>query len=303
MLVAVMPTVHGETVVLRLLRPDTVVKPLDEIAADGADSRILRALCGLPSGLVLVTGAPGSGKSTLLYSMVNEIDRKTRSVVSVEDPIVFGLEDVQQIAVNHKVGMTYALALRSALRLDPDVIVVGELRDAETAEVALAAAATGHLVIGTMHTPTPAETVTRLVEMGLPAYGLNSALAGVVSQRLVRKLCPKCRAETKAPGEGAPEEAAEIIRGLENATLFSPVGCEECNGGYKGRAAIQEVLVPDEGFRRALSSGADRAGLREAATAAGTVTALRRGLELAAKGVTSVDEVLRVTRDPRPLVR
>ena len=202
--VAVMPTVYGETVVMRVLRPDAAAKSLSEVISVEADLEKVRAACLLPGGLVLVTGVPGSGKSTLLYSMVNEIDRKTRSVVTIEDPVVYTMDDVQQIAINHKLGLTFALMLRCALRLDADVMVVGEVRDTETADVALKAAMAGRLVLLAMHTPTPVDTVTRLVDMGLPAYELNAALVAVISQCLVRKLCPKCRTEAKVRGRRRP---------------------------------------------------------------------------------------------------
>jgi type II secretory ATPase GspE/PulE/Tfp pilus assembly ATPase PilB-like protein len=300
--VAVMPTIYGETVVMRILRHNAAMKQLETVVSVANDLEKVRAACERRGGLILVTGSPGSGKSTLLYSMVGEINRKTRSVISIEDPVEYVMDGVQQIAVDHKLGLTFALTLRCALRLDADVIVIGELRDTETAEIALKAATVGRLVLAVMHTPTPVDTVTRLIDMGLPAYELNAALAALVSQRLVRKLCEKCKAETTVAEEGMPTEAVDYLRTLKGSTLFSPVGCDECTGGYKGRAALQEILVPDEGFRRALSSGVDSVGLSEAALAAGMTTSLERGLELAAKGVTSVDEVLRVARDPRSLV-
>jgi len=298
--VAVMPAVHGEMVVMRILRRDAAMKSLEDVVSVASDLEKVRAASALAGGLVLVTGLPGSGKSTLLYSMVAEIDRKARSVVSIEDPVEYLMDDVQQVNMNHKAGLTFATAMRSVFRLDADMMVIGDIRDTETAEMALKAAMTGHLVMAAMHTPTPVDTVTRFIDMGLQAYELKAALAMVVSQRLVRKLCPECRMEVKLSDDLAPPEAVEYLRGLKDVTLFSPVGCDECNGsGYKGRAAIQEILVPDDGFRKALTSGADRAALHDAAREAGMKTFLTRGLDLAARGVTSVDEVLRVASKPR----
>jgi len=298
--VSVMPTVHGETVVMRIVRQNAAMKPLAEVVTVPGDLEAVKEACKRECGLVLVTGSPGSGKSTLLYSMIAEVDRKTRSVISIEDPVEYFMEGVQQIHINQKAGMTFPVTLRCAMRLDADVIVVGDIRDTETAELALKVPTAGRLVMAIMSTPTPVDTVTRLIDMGLPAYELNAALAMVVSQRLVRKLCPKCRTEVELSDDLAPPEAVEYLRGLKDATLFSPVGCDECNGsGYKGRAAIQELLIPDEGFRKALSSGADRAALNDAALAAGMKSFLSRGLELAARGVTSVDEVIRVASKPR----
>ncbi|MHC5056601.1 MAG: ATPase, T2SS/T4P/T4SS family [Planctomycetota bacterium] len=293
--VAVMPTVYGETVGMRILRPEGATRSLDEVVSVKADLERVRAACRLPEGAVLVTGASGTGKSTLLYSMVHEIDRTANCVVSVEDPVEYTMEGVQQVQVNYKLGQTIATMVGVALRHDPDVVVVGEVRDTETAARVFEAATTGHLMLAMLHAPTAVDAVTQLVDMGLEPFRVNGALAGVVSQRLVRKLCPTCRAEAKAPEEGTPKEAAEIIRGLGDATFFSPVGCGECNGGYKGRAAIQEVLIPDDGFRRALASGADRVALERAGREGGAVPFVRRGLELAAKGVTSAEEALRVT--------
>jgi type II secretory ATPase GspE/PulE/Tfp pilus assembly ATPase PilB-like protein len=297
--VAVMPTVHGETVVMRILRSDGAMRSLEEVVSVEADLERIRAACRLPEGAVLVTGASGTGKSTLLYSMVHEIDRTANCVVSVEDLVEYAMADVQQVQVNHKLGQTIATMVGVALRHDPDVVVVGEVRDIETAARVFEAATTGHLMLAMLHAPTAVDAVAQLVDMGLEAFRVNGALAAVVSQRLARKLCPNCRAETKVTEEGMPREAVEYLRGMEDATLFSPVGCEECSGGYKGRVAIQEFLVPDDGFRRALSSGADRAGLREAALASGMASFLQRGLGLAARGVTSVEEVLRVAWDMR----
>jgi len=295
--VSVMPTVHGELVVLRILRPEVAVKPLEEIVTVPADLDAVRRACERKSGLILVTGLAGSGKSTLLYSMVNEIKNVSKAIVMIEDPVCYAIDGIQQVNVNHKAGVTFPVALRSALRLDADVIVVGDVRDVETAELALKAAMTGHLVMAVMHTPTPVDTVTRLIDMGLPAFEVNTALAMVVSQRLVRKLCPKCRVEAKLGAADLPGDVAARIHGAD-ATVFSPVGCADCGGlGYKGRAAVQEVLVPDESFRKALSSGAGKEELHAAAKSAGMTTMLERALDLAAKGVTSVEEAVALGRE------
>ncbi len=298
--VSVLPTLFGERVVMRILDREAVLLSLERLALADEDLAAIRRLCHLPHGLVLVTGPVGSGKTTLLYSMLNEIDRERCCVMSAEDPVEYRLEGVAQTQIEPKRGLTCTRALRSILRQDPDVIMIGEMRDLESLEAAAQCALTGHLVLSTMHTNTAADSLRRLLDVGLEPYRINSALAAVVAQRLVRVLCPKCKEPATPALHSVPPAAAEFIRSRPEATFFASRGCEECHGiGYRGRRAVHETLVPDDRLREAVASGADDAALRRAALAAGMKPMLLDGMEKAARGVTSVEEVCRVAPHER----
>jgi type II secretory ATPase GspE/PulE/Tfp pilus assembly ATPase PilB-like protein len=292
--VNVLPTVNGESVVMRVLRHGAAARDLGEIGLAEDQLAKVRALCHRDQGVVIVTGPTGSGKSTLLYSMVREIDRETQCVVSVEDPVEYRIEGVEQVQVSHRAGLTFPHALRAVLRHDPEVVLIGEVRDLETAEIGFRAALAGHLVLTMLHTPTATETVRRLLDLGLEPFQINASLAGVTSQRLVRKLCPRCRVETEVSEGAMPKEAVEFIRARGGARVYAPRGCDDCRDGYRGRTAIYEILVPDDEFRRIVTASPDAAGLRGAAVASGMKTIFESGLEKAVEGVTSVEEVCRV---------
>ncbi len=295
--VSTIPSMHGETVVLRVLDrsavsfeygklglPPTVIGRLDEALA-------------LPNGIVLVTGPTGSGKTTTLYTGLLSLNSVARKVVTVEDPIEYQLPGVNQIQVKPQIGLNFATLLRSILRQDPDVIMVGEIRDLETAQIAVQAALTGHLVLSTVHTNSAAATIARLRDMGLEDYLLAAVLRGILAQRLVRRLCAQCRREDDA----APEIVARF--GLDARTLRRPVrlwhaiGCPQCRGtGYRGRIAIAEFLQPNPEIERLIFGRVDQADIERAAVAAGMVPMFDAGLEAALEGETTIEEVVRSIR-------
>ncbi|HUT35220.1 MAG TPA: ATPase, T2SS/T4P/T4SS family [Planctomycetota bacterium] len=298
--VSVVPTLFGERIVMRILDRQAILLTLDRLGLLEDDLAAIRRLCQLPHGLLLITGPVGSGKTTLLYSMLHEVDRARCCVMSAEDPVEYRLEGVAQTQIEPKRGLTYARVLRSILRQDPDIIMVGEMRDLESLQMAVQCALTGHLVMSTMHTNTAPDALRRLLDVGLEPYRINSSLAAVVAQRLVRVLCPKCKEPATPALHSVPPAAAEFIQAHPEATFCGPKGCDACHGvGYRGRTAIHEILVPDERVRQAVAASAELAALREAALAAGMKPMLINGMEKAAKGITSVVEVCRVVPDER----
>jgi type IV pilus assembly protein PilB len=293
--VSTMPTVHGESCVLRVLDRSVVALDLGNIGLRADDRSNIEALLARPHGIVLVTGPTGSGKTTTLYSCLNRLNDIETKIITVEDPIEYDLDGVVQIQVNEEIGVTYARVLRTILRQDPDVLLVGEIRDKETAQIAVEAALTGHLILSTLHTNDAPSTVTRLVDIGIPPYLIASTLEAVVAQRLVRTICPACR-EEYAP-------SVEVLReiGVEPGTLAGRSfargkGCENCNfSGHKGRRAIFEMMVLSERLRQLVLDGAPTQDLRAAAVAEG-MRPLRASGQLAVlDGSTTVEEVIRET--------
>lgn len=273
--IAFAPAVHGEAVVVRILDRGHVALDFDALGFAGEVRHRLTRLLARPSGILLVTGPTGSGKSTTLYAALNQLNGPERNIVTVEDPVENKLEGITQIQVKPDIGLTFARVLRSVLRLDPDVIMVGEIRDPETAQIATQAALTGHLVLATLHTNSAAAAVTRLLDMGVDDYLIASTVSGVLAQRLVRKLCPECR--------------------VEDAGAFKAGGCAACNmTGYRGRVAIHELLPVDEPLRRAVVAKATAGEIEAIARAAGMETLSACGLRLVAAGITSRAEVERV---------
>ena len=294
--VSTIPTLYGERIVVRIFsRDQDVILGVDHIL-DGENLLAVREPCRLPRGVIICTGPAGCGKTTLAYAMLMEVDRDTHCVISIEDPVEYAFAGVDQIQVEPQAGLTFSRALRHILRQDPDVIMVGEIRDIETLSAVFTAALTGHLVLTTTHVDSTEATIRRLLDVGLEAHLLNAGLAAVINQRLIRMLCPKCkRPAKKAPTHSLPPNAAEIIGDLKDARFYEPVGCEHCLGtGYRGRAAIHEVLILDDTLRELISRSAETANLRKAACDAGMKTMLADGLGKAAMGITSVEEVLRV---------
>jgi len=293
--VSSVPMVRGERVVMRMLDRRTMHPRLREIGLLDEDLATARSLCRLPHGLVLVAGPTGSGKTTLLYAMLMELDRDSRCVVSVEDPVEYYLEGVSQVDVDPRAGRTFPAVVRSLLRQDPDVIMIGMLPDAEVANLAAQCALNGHLVFSTIDAPTASAGLRRLLDMGLEPFVLNSSLAAVISQRLVRMLCRECREPIDPPRHSLPPDAAEMLEGRENVQFYRPAGCEKCRGtGYRGRTCIHEILTPDHRIRELIAGEAPAREIRQAATAAGMRTMLQCGILRAADGTTSVEEVLRV---------
>ena len=293
--VSSVPVMHGERIVLRILDREAVVLDLERLGLLDDDLAAVRELCYLPNGIVVVNGPTGSGKTTLLYSMLHEIDRDKCCVMSAEDPVEYRLDGVAQIQVNARRGLGFARILRSILRQDPDVIMLGEIRDLETLQIAVQCALTGHLLMTTLHANTSPGAIKRLLDMGLEPFLVNGSLAAVVTQRLVRVLCPECKEAAEPPLHSIPPQAAEFVRAAGPARFFAAKGCEACHGtGYRGRTAIHEILIPDERVRRAVAASADLAGIRDAALAAGMRPMLANGLAKAARGITSIQEVCRV---------
>jgi general secretion pathway protein E len=278
---SIMPTLHGESVVLRLL--DRARAPLDlaELGFGEALRARLEQLLALPSGMLLVTGPTGSGKTSTLYAALKLLNTRERKILTVEDPVEYQLPGTNQIPVRPAIGLNFATLLRSLLRQDPDILLVGEIRDLETARIAAQASLTGHLLLSTVHTNDAVGTITRLIDMGLEDYLVAAVLKGVVAQRLVRMLCRECR---------------EPYAGADGATYYRAAGCAACaDTGYRGRTAIAELLVFDERLARLVAARPDADELAAAAATAGMVSLRDNGLAKAAAGITSIDEVLRVT--------
>jgi type IV pilus assembly protein PilB len=295
---SVLPVVGGEKAVLRILDSEAVPHRLESLGYEGRTLSDLRQSIRAAHGLVLVTGPTGSGKSTTLYSCLREIATEGVNITTVEDPVEYRMEGVNQVQVQTKRGLTFAGALRSILRQDPDIVLVGEIRDKETADIAVKAALTGHLVLSSLHTNDAAGSVTRLVDMGVDPYLVASSVTCIGAQRLARELCKHCR----RPMEMSERELTKL--GLqaaewEGASLFAPNldGCQRCNGGYSGRFAMVEALLMDEELRKLILSSAPSHELQQVAVASGMETLRRNGLRSFLSGKTSLDEVLRVTVD------
>ncbi len=294
--VATVPTLHGEGVVMRLLDRSGIKLDFEGL---GFDSRAIKEISGLihrPNGIVLVTGPTGSGKTTTLYAALSRLDSDTRKIVTIEDPIEYQLPGVQQIQVKSQIGLTFAHGLRSILRQDPDVIMVGEIRDAETAQIAVQAALTGHLVLATLHTNSAAAAINRLRDMGVEDYLITATLVGAVGQRLARRLCAAC-AGPEDP-DIARRMAPEGDVRAQGAQFRAPTGCPACRGtGYRGRTALVEVLAVDNAVRRATLQRMDQHDLERLAVAGGMRTMRAHGVEKATRGETSLTEAARVAAD------
>lgn len=291
--VSTLPSAHGERVVLRLLDKQAGRLDLQRLGMPADTLAALRQLLGKPHGILLVTGPTGSGKTTSLYAALSSLNDQTRNILTVEDPIEYHLPGVGQMPVNPKVDMTFARGLRAILRQDPDVVMVGEIRDRETAEIAVQASLTGHLVLSTLHTNSAVGAVTRLVDMGVDAYLLASSLVGILAQRLLRTLCPHCKASFRA-------DAAMCQRlGLDAAApplLFSAVGCEQCQHGYRGRIGIYELISVTPAVSALIHQGASEQALIDE-TRKVSRSLFQDGRQRVLAGVTSLDELLRVTQE------
>ncbi len=289
--VSTVPTLTGESVVLRVLDPHAIALDYDVLGFTKAQVGRLRRIMNRPNGIVLVTGPTGSGKTTTLYTALSELNGPQAKVLTIEDPVEYQLQGINQAQVNTKVGLTFASALRSFLRQDPDIMMVGEIRDLETAEVAIQAALTGHLVLSTLHTNDALGAVARLIDLGAEDFLIASTVSGLMAQRLVRTLCTECR-EPYTP----PKEIVGPLGAINpNVTLYKPKGCGACqNSGFKGRTVIAEILEISEELRTEIARGASLEVLREMAKAQGFEPMARDGFEKAERGITSLDEVFRV---------
>jgi general secretion pathway protein E/type IV pilus assembly protein PilB len=291
--VSVIPMLHGEAVVMRLLRQNATLMGMGELGMDTREYRCFQHVLDLPHGIILVTGPTGSGKTSTLYTALNEINDSVRKIITIEDPVEYQLKGVNQIQVNEKSGLTFARGLRSILRHDPDVILVGEIRDKETAQIAVQSSLTGHLVFSTLHTNDAPGAVTRLVDMGVEPYLVASSLEAVLAQRLVRVLCKACKQVDDSP----TTQALKVQLGIPpETTLYKSVGCRECrNTGFFGRRAIFEWMDSDNEIRQLVLRNASSDQVRDAARRAGMKTLAEDGWRLVRLGVTTVDEVLSVT--------
>lgn len=298
--VSVLPTVYGQGLSLRILDRQTTFRHLDQLGMPEGILTPYRRVLELPYGLALVTGPTGSGKTTTLYACLNAIASPQINVITVEDPIEYRLEGITQIQVNPAIGLTFANLLRSILRHDPDVLMIGEIRDADTAAIAISSALTGHLVFSTLHTNDACSAPIRLLEMGLESYLVSSALSAVLAQRLVRLLCEHC-CKPLAPDAVLPALPVEL--GPE-ASVFSPGQCERCRRtGYQGRTGLFELLLPDDALRQMILHQEPVARIRRQATQSGLQSLLQQGMNLVRQGRTTLTEVLRVAQDPQLLLR
>jgi len=291
--VSVIPMLHGEAVVLRLLRQNATLRGMGELGMAAREEGGFRRVLQMPHGIILVTGPTGSGKTSTLYTALNEINDSDRKIITIEDPVEYQLRGVNQIQVSEKAGLTFARGLRSILRHDPDVILVGEIRDQETAQIAVQASLTGHLVFSTLHTNDAPGALTRLVDMGVEPYLVASSLEAVLAQRLVRVLCPQCREEDRSGPAMAFKESLKIPA---STPIYKSVGCRECrNTGFYGRHAIFEWMETDNEIRQLILKNVSSDIIRDAARRAGMKTLAEDGWRLVAMGVTTVEEVLSVT--------
>ncbi|KPK85178.1 MAG: hypothetical protein AMJ81_04030 [Phycisphaerae bacterium SM23_33] len=292
--VSVLPSIYGESVVLRILDQQAQFRDLGELGMPEEMLQRCRWVLSLAQGLVLVTGPTGSGKTTTLYACLSYINRPGRKIVTIEDPVEYRLEGITQVQVKESIGLGFSSLLRSIVRHDPDVIMVGEIRDAATANIALNSAITGHLVLATLHTNDAPTAVSRLTSMGAPRYMIASAVKVVLAQRLVRVVCPHC----KQPVEVIPPDVLADFPVLRDGTIFRGRGCEACrHTGYTGRTGIFESFAVSPSIAEMIISGAGTAAVREAATGHGLVPLRQAGVELVRAGVTTIGEVYRVTRD------
>ena len=288
---ATIPTIYGEKVVIRILDRSRVPLELEKLGFSPQELRLIRKGIAFPYGLILLTGPTGSGKSTTLYAVLNELNSPKKNIITIEDPVEYRLDGINQVQVKPEIGLTFANVLRSFLRQDPDIIMVGETRDLETAEICVRAALTGHTVFSSLHTNNSVVAITRLIDMGIPPYLLASALRLVVAQRLPRKLCPACKEPYEAKKERLPPEVE-----LGPAVIYKPKGCKECNYiGFKGRTAIGEILLLDEELQEAVYKRVFSSEIMKLARGKGTQTLLESGLRKVREGITSLEEVLSIT--------
>ncbi len=293
--VSVLPTMFGESVVIRVLDRTVVQLDLDRLGMDPDTLSKFRELIRKPNGIILVTGPTGSGKSTTLYSALNELNDVTEKIITTEDPIEYDLDGIVQVPINPDIGVTFANVLRAILRHDPDKIMVGEIRDVETAQIAVQAALTGHLVLSTLHTNDAPSTVTRLRDMGVEPYLITATLEGVLAQRLVRRICPDCRTEYE-PSKELLMELNLTPEQVQGKKFYYGRGCERCNNtGFKGRTGIFELLVMNDTIRDLVANNASADAIRQAARKAGMKTLREAGLQALFSGITTIEEVVRET--------
>ncbi|MCU7846053.1 MAG: type II secretion system ATPase GspE [Candidatus Thiodiazotropha sp. (ex Monitilora ramsayi)] len=296
--VSTVPTLHGESMVLRLLQRDEQALDFKTLGFEPATESRLLEILDKPHGIVVVTGPTGSGKTTTLYAGLNHLNRPEKKILTVEDPVEYNIEGVNQIQVKPGIGLTFANALRSIVRQDPDIIMIGEIRDQETAKIAVQSALTGHLVLSSLHTNDAAGSITRFIDMGVEPFLLTSTVNAVLAQRLVRNLCPQCKQSYTPPVEILNRFKAEGLDDNKPLLFYHAVGCEACGGsGYSGRSAIIELLELSEEMRSLILQGRDKNALAACAKREGTLSMYQDGLIKVARGITTLEEVLRVTKE------
>jgi general secretion pathway protein E len=294
--IATMPTAFGEAAILRLLQREKGIKPFSQIGLSPRDFDIFSRTLRTPHGMIVVTGPTGSGKTTTLAAALDSINDDTRKILTIEDPIEYEIDGVNQSQVKPQIGMTFASALRAFLRQDPDVIMVGEMRDTETAQIGIQASLTGHLVLTTLHTNTAAAAITRLIDLQIEPFLLSATLQCIVAQRLVRLLCPHCRRMACVDAEFVGRDPRYRTLSINGTRVWEAKGCERCNGtGYLGRRAVFEVLPVDDEIRHLITRGASEAEIEDRAKSVGMTTLTDDGIRAVLAGETSLDEVLRVT--------
>ena len=290
--VSVLPVSNGEKIVIRILDYTKSLSGLEQLDFSEDNFKKVLYMIGVPNGIILVTGATGSGKSTTVYSILQRLNRVDTNLITVEDPIEMDIEGINQVQVNAEIGLTFASALRSILRQDPNIIMIGEIRDTETAKIAVRASITGHLVLSTIHTNNSLNTIERLLDMDVERYLLSSALTGIISQKLARRLCPKCKALRKT--NEYEKKLFKTVLNKDVDEVYSAVGCEECGNGYSGRIAIHEVLVINQQIRDALSSGMKKEDLRTLVYSSDIHSLLQDSLEKVIAGHSTVEEMLKL---------
>ena len=288
--VSSLPTMSGEKVVLRILDRDNSFVELEQLGLEEDDMKYINSFCETPWGMMLATGPTGSGKSTTLYSMLKRISHPDINIITVEDPVEFYIPGINQVNVNEKAGLTFDSALRSILRQDPDKIMIGEIRDTPTAQIAIRSALTGHFVLSSLHTNDAPSAAIRIIDMGVAPFLLAASLTGVVAQRLVRCLCPRCKQEYEID-----DVMCEKLGVPSGSTAFKPVGCQNCRHGYRGRRGIYEIMMLNDHLREMIIKGADAMELRTAAIEDGMKTLRRAGINAALAGYTSMEEILSAT--------
>jgi type IV pilus assembly protein PilB len=292
---SILPTVYGEKCVMRLAQKRMLTRDKSQLGFTPEEMRQFDNILKNPNGIILVTGPTGSGKSTTLYTALSELNKEDVNIITVEDPVEANIDGINQVQTNDKAGLTFASALRSILRQDPDIIMIGEIRDGETAGIAVQASITGHLVVSTLHTNSSAATLTRLMDMGIESYLLADSIVGVIAQRLVRRLCPQC----KRPYNPSPDERRLLeIPPDAPVTIYGPCGCPQCNGtGYKGRIGVYEIMTITPGLRRVISQHGNTEAIRDTAMSEGMHTLRMSSTKLVLEGVTSFTEMMKVSFD------
>lgn len=293
--VSILPTVYGEKIVMRLTSKNALSREKSQLGLKPHDLQKFDHILKNPHGILLVTGPTGSGKSTTLYTALSELNKEDVNIITVEDPVEANIDGINQVQVNNKADLTFASALRSILRQDPDIIMIGEIRDQETASIAVQASITGHLVVSTLHTNSAASTITRLVDMGIEPYLIADATVGVIAQRLVRRLCPDCKREKKADAE---DLEMLMRKPEEDLTIYEPCGCAKCDGtGFRGRIGVYEIMEVTPQLKHIISKGGEVEAIKAQALKDGMHTLRMSATELVLDGTTSVQEMMRVSFD------